>query len=84
MFTPSTKAETGHDQNIDFDTLVGLVGGPVAERARDIALAVYRAGAAHAERRGILLADTKMELGIAPADGAGISPRRRGCSSSTS
>jgi phosphoribosylaminoimidazole-succinocarboxamide synthase len=69
VFTPSTKAETGHDQNIDFDTLVSLVGGLVAERARDIALAVYRAGAAHAERRGILLADTKMELGIAPGDG---------------
>jgi phosphoribosylaminoimidazole-succinocarboxamide synthase len=69
VFTPSTKAETGHDQNIDFDTLVNLVGGAVAERARDIALAVYRAGAAHAEGRGILLADTKMELGIAPGDG---------------
>ncbi len=66
VFTPSTKAETGHDQNIDFDTLVSLVGGPVAERARDIALAVYRRGAAHAERRGILLADTKMELGLVP------------------
>jgi phosphoribosylaminoimidazole-succinocarboxamide synthase len=74
VFTPSTKAATGHDQNIDFDTLVGLVGGPVAERARDIALAVYRAGAAHAERRGILLADTKMELGIAPAHDAGDPP----------
>ena len=68
VFTPSTKAETGHDQNIDFDSLVALVGGPVAERARDIALAVYRAGATHAEQRGILLADTKMELGIALGD----------------
>ena len=67
VFTPSTKAETGHDQNIDFDTLVSLVGGAVAERARDIALGVYRLGAAHAEQQGILLADTKMELGIAPA-----------------
>jgi phosphoribosylaminoimidazole-succinocarboxamide synthase len=66
VFTPSTKAETGHDQNIDFDALVTLVSGPVAERARAIALAVYRRGAEHAERRGILLADTKMELGIAP------------------
>lgn len=66
VFTPSTKAETGHDQNIDFDTLVSLVGGAVAERARDIALGVYRLGAAHAERQGILLADTKMELGLAP------------------
>ena len=65
VFTPSTKAEMGHDQNIDFDTLVSLVGGAVAERARDIALGVYRLGAAHAEHQGILLADTKMELGIA-------------------
>ncbi len=70
VFTPSTKAATGHDQNIDFDALVGLVGGTVAERAREIALSVYRLGAAHAERRGILLADTKMELGVTPdADG---------------
>jgi len=68
VFTPSTKAETGHDQNIDFDALVALVGGPVAERARAIALAVYRLGAEHAAARGILLADTKMELGI-DADG---------------
>ena len=77
VFTPSTKAETGHDQNIDFDALVSLVGGPVAERARDVALAVYRTGAAHAERRGILLADTKMELGIAPPGGAGEPPAAR-------
>jgi phosphoribosylaminoimidazole-succinocarboxamide synthase len=69
VFTPSTKAQSGHDQNIDFDTLADLVGGPVAERAREIALAVYRAGAAHAERHGIILADTKMELGIAPGGG---------------
>ena len=44
VFTPSTKAETGHDQNIDFDALVALVGGPVAERARDIALACLPSG----------------------------------------
>lgn len=64
IFTPSTKAASGHDQGIDFDTLAGLVGGPVAERARDIALGMYRLGAAHAEARGILLADTKLELGL--------------------
>ncbi|MFN8621004.1 MAG: phosphoribosylaminoimidazolesuccinocarboxamide synthase [Chloroflexota bacterium] len=67
ILTPSTKAEQGHDQNIDFDAMVALVGGPVAERARDIALALYAFGAAHAETAGILLADTKFELGILPA-----------------
>src|SRR6187397_3186220 len=53
IMTPSTKAEQGHDQNIDFDAMVALVGGPVAERARDIALALYAHGAAHAETAGI-------------------------------
>jgi phosphoribosylaminoimidazole-succinocarboxamide synthase len=67
IMTPSTKAEQGHDENISFDTMVALVGAPVAERAREIALALYRFGAAHAERTGILLADTKFELGILPA-----------------
>jgi len=67
ILTPSTKAEQGHDENIDFDAMVSLVGAPVAERARDIALALYRFGAAHAETAGILLADTKFELGILPA-----------------
>ena len=70
LFTPSTKAEVGHDENIDFDTVVGLVGAPVAERARQIALALYRFGAKHAEDRGIILADTKFELGLVD-DGEG-------------
>ncbi|CAN5700235.1 phosphoribosylaminoimidazolesuccinocarboxamide synthase [soil metagenome] len=64
LFTPSTKAEVGHDQNIDFDAVVGLVGADVAERAREIALALYRFGSAQAEGRGIILADTKFELGL--------------------
>ena len=67
IMTPSTKAEQGHDENIPFDAMVGLVGAPVAERAREIALALYAFGAAHAETAGILLADTKFELGILPA-----------------
>lgn len=66
IMTPSTKAEQGHDENIDFDAMVALVGAPVAERAREIALALYAHGAAHAETHGILLADTKFELGILP------------------
>jgi phosphoribosylaminoimidazole-succinocarboxamide synthase len=63
ILTPSTKAEVGHDENIDFDRMAKLVGGPLAERVRDIALALYRFGAARAEQSGILLADTKFEFG---------------------
>ncbi len=67
ILTPSTKADEGHDTNIDFDAMVALVGAPVAERARAIAMALYAFGAALAEGAGILLADTKFELGILPA-----------------
>ncbi len=64
VFTPATKAEPGeHDENIGFDTAVELVGGDVAEQARDIALAAYRKGADWARERGIIIADTKFELG---------------------
>ncbi len=65
MFTPSTKATSGtHDENISFDDAVALVGGEVAEQARAIALAVYDAGAGRAESNGIIVADTKLELGF--------------------
>jgi phosphoribosylaminoimidazole-succinocarboxamide synthase len=74
VLTPSTKAENGHDEPITFDTLVSLVGPLVAERARDIALAVYGRGADIAERAGLLLADTKLELGIAPRDPSDDAP----------
>jgi phosphoribosylaminoimidazole-succinocarboxamide synthase len=63
LFTPSTKAEVGHDENIGFDAMVELVGGPLSEQVRDIALALYRRGDAIAEKAGIILADTKYELG---------------------
>jgi phosphoribosylaminoimidazole-succinocarboxamide synthase len=66
LFTPSTKAEVGHDENIDFDRMVELVGGRVAEQARQIALDLYRFGAGRAESVGIVLADTKFELGLTP------------------
>jgi phosphoribosylaminoimidazole-succinocarboxamide synthase len=65
IFTPSTKAEVGHDENIGFDAMVDLVGAELSERVRDIALALYRRGAEIAEKAGILLADTKFELGTA-------------------
>lgn len=64
VFTPATKAAPGeHDENIDFDAAVDLVGRDVAEAARTIALAAYRKGADWARERGIIIADTKFELG---------------------
>jgi phosphoribosylaminoimidazole-succinocarboxamide synthase len=70
IFTPSTKAELGtHDQPIDFDRLVRIVGGGVAERLRDIAVRLYAHGAAVCERAGIILADTKFEFGSWPDPG---------------
>ncbi|HEX7612550.1 MAG TPA: phosphoribosylaminoimidazolesuccinocarboxamide synthase, partial [Candidatus Limnocylindrales bacterium] len=71
IFTPSTKAEVGHDENIDFDAVVELVGGEMAARVRDVALRLYRRGAEIAEKAGILLADTKFELGTALDTGMG-------------
>jgi phosphoribosylaminoimidazole-succinocarboxamide synthase len=65
IFTPSTKAEVGHDENIGFDAMGELVGAPLAEQVRDVALRLYERGAAIAEKAGILLADTKFELGTA-------------------
>lgn len=64
VFTPSTKAAEGHDENISFDEAVRLVGGDHAERAREISLAAYSRGAARALERGIVVADTKFELGF--------------------
>jgi phosphoribosylaminoimidazole-succinocarboxamide synthase len=70
LFTPSTKAEMGaHDENIDFDALVRLIGGPLAEHLRVLAVALYRFGAGHAEHAGIVLADTKFEFGLDEATG---------------
>jgi phosphoribosylaminoimidazole-succinocarboxamide synthase len=63
-FTPSTKAQTGHDVNISFDEAVELVGKEVAERAREVSLAAYERAARRAERAGIIVADTKFELGF--------------------
>jgi phosphoribosylaminoimidazole-succinocarboxamide synthase len=69
IFTPSTKATVGHDEAIDFDGAVELIGDrELAERVRDVAIAVYRFAADHARERGIILADTKFELGL-DADG---------------
>ncbi len=64
MFTPSTKAAEGHDENIGFDRAADLVGKELAEAARDLCVEAYRRAAAAAERQGIIVADTKFELGI--------------------
>ncbi len=69
IFTPSTKADVGHDEAIDFEGAVELVGDrALAERLRDVSLAVYQAAADHAREHGIILADTKFEFGL-DADG---------------
>src|SRR5215510_3477588 len=64
LFTPSTKAETGHDENISFEEMSRLVGGARAAELREVTLELYRRARAHAEGRGILLADTKLEFGL--------------------
>ncbi len=69
LFTPSTKAEVGHDEAIDFEGAVELIGDrALAERVRDVSLALYEFAAEHARGHGIILADTKFELGL-DADG---------------
>ncbi len=65
ILTPTTKAETGHDQPISFARVVDLLGRDVATRARDAALALYTSGRDYARERGIVIADTKFEFGIA-------------------
>ena len=64
IFTPATKAASGHDENISFDQMVATVGGPLAEQLRSISMDLYRRAADFAEPRGIILADTKFEFGL--------------------
>jgi phosphoribosylaminoimidazole-succinocarboxamide synthase len=64
IFTPATKAQTGHDENISFDHVCGIIGAGLAGRLRDLTLAIYRRAADYARNRGILIADTKFEFGI--------------------
>jgi len=65
LYTPSTKAEVGHDEAIDFEQTVELLGGDraLAEQVRDVSIALYAKAAEHARSRGVILADTKFELG---------------------
>jgi len=64
IFTPSTKAEAGHDENISFEEAVKIVGAEFATQARDLSLKIYRAGRDYARERGIIIADTKFEFGV--------------------
>lgn len=64
IFTPATKAESGHDENISYERAADLVGAGTAAQARELSLELYRRAAAFAERRGIILADTKFEFGL--------------------
>jgi phosphoribosylaminoimidazole-succinocarboxamide synthase len=63
IFTPSTKATTGHDENISFDQMCKIVGVEMASHLRDLTLRVYKKAAAYARQRGIIIADTKFEFG---------------------
>ena len=63
LFTPATKADSGHDENIPFETMVATVGAQVANELREKSIDVYRKGLAHAKTCGIILADTKLEWG---------------------
>lgn len=64
IFTPATKAETGHDENIPFETMCDIVGSDIAERLREATLRVYKTAAEYARTRGIIIADTKLEFGL--------------------
>jgi phosphoribosylaminoimidazole-succinocarboxamide synthase len=72
IFTPATKAHTGHDINITAAQAADLIGGDLFARARDLSLALYARGAAHAESRGIIVADTKFEFGVLPGAGSNV------------
>jgi phosphoribosylaminoimidazole-succinocarboxamide synthase len=64
IFTPSTKAEAGHDENISFDDACKIAGTQLATQARDLSLKIYRAARDYARQRGIIIADTKFEFGL--------------------
>ncbi|MFC1650827.1 phosphoribosylaminoimidazolesuccinocarboxamide synthase [Candidatus Latescibacterota bacterium] len=64
IFTPSTKADEGHDENVDYDYIVKQIGEDQAAEIRDLSIAVYEKARTHAKERGIIIADTKFEFGI--------------------
>jgi phosphoribosylaminoimidazole-succinocarboxamide synthase len=64
IFTPATKAEEGHDENISFEQAVEIVGSDIAEQARELSIELYQRGRDHAAKKGIIIADTKFEFGL--------------------
>jgi phosphoribosylaminoimidazole-succinocarboxamide synthase len=64
IFTPATKAQTGHDENVSFEHVVSLIGQDLAVRLRDLTLEIYTRAARYAETKGIIIADTKFEFGF--------------------
>jgi len=76
IFTPATKAAVGHDENIDFEATVKLLGRDLAEKVRKLSIEIYQKGADYAASRGILIADTKFEFGLSLPPT--LSPQGRG------
>jgi phosphoribosylaminoimidazole-succinocarboxamide synthase len=64
IFTPATKAESGHDENISFDEVMKLIGKPLAEKVRDVSIRLYKEASDFAAAKGIIIADTKFEFGL--------------------
>jgi phosphoribosylaminoimidazole-succinocarboxamide synthase len=75
IFTLATKAQSGHDININESDAAALIGPRLLDRVRDLTLRLYAEGAAHAESRGIIVADTKFEFGLLPDDGRPVEER---------
>jgi len=68
IFTPATKAQTGHDENVSFEHVVSLIGEGLARRLRDLTLEIYQRAARYAETKGVIIADTKFEFGFVGND----------------
>ena len=68
IFTPATKAESGHDENISFEEVVKLIGKPLAEKVRDVSIRLYKEASEYAATKGIIIADTKFEFGLSPSN----------------
>ena len=64
LFTPATKAETGHDENVSFDYMKNSIGEDLANKVRDTSIAIYKKAARYAQTKGVIIADTKFEFGI--------------------
>lgn len=64
IFTPATKAQEGHDENISFDKAAEIIGGALADKLRSLSIQIYERAVAEAEKRGVIIADTKMEFGV--------------------